>query len=341
MDNDRGSSDLLERAYKIAKLIAITTASVAGFVVSLVALDVTKGHWWVDVKIPLYATVFIVVFVLIVSALASIGAVLVARDARGSMSFYRNKSRTLEDKMSALRDLAYNDPITGIPNSNKLQKDIDEGSGEGLRCLVLLDLENFGEINKKYNHWIGDEYLRRFAHMVSSSSRRNEFLFKSRPLNADAEPRPKDEVKAFRKSSGGDEFYILLEGTINDALGYLNRLIKRKPEFEQMSFEVMKARHGFGFSAGVVSVGYGESFKSVNEHVSECLGHATEKGAQCKVYWFKTQMPERITESQRHVLDETDRLFRKADGVEQVIDKDGIPIMACNQKSDIRTERMG
>jgi GGDEF domain-containing protein len=335
MDNDRDSSDLLERAYKIAKLIAITTASVAGFVVSLVALDVTKGHWWVDVKIPLYATVFIVVFVLIVSALASIGAVLVARDARGSMSFYRNKSRTLEDKMSALRDLAYNDPITGIPNSNKLQKDIDEGSDED-RCLVLLDLENFGEINKKYNHWIGDEYLRRFAHMVSSSSRRNEFLFKSRPLNADAEPRPKDEVKAFRKGSGGDEFYILLEGTIIDALGYLNRLIKRKPEFEQMSFEVMKARHPFGFSAGVVSVGYGESFKSVNEHVSECLGHATEKGAQRKVYWFKTQMPERITESQRNVLDETDRLFRKADGVKQgvaqVTDKDGISILLSDER---------
>jgi GGDEF domain-containing protein len=277
-----------------------------------------------------------VVFVLIVSALASIGAVLVAHDARSAMSFYRNKSRTLEDKMSALRDLAYNDPITGIPNSNKLQKDINERSDEGSRCLVLLDLENFGEINKKYNHWIGDEYLRRFAQMVSSSSRRNEFLFKSRPLNPDAEARPKDEVKAFRKSSGGDEFYILLEGTIIDALGYLNRLLKRKAEFEQMSFEVMKARHAFGFSAGVVSVGYGESFESVNKHVSECLGHAVEKGAERKVYWFKTQMPERITESQRNVLDETDRLFRKADGVkqgvEQFVDKDGIPIRLSDER---------
>jgi hypothetical protein len=33
---------------------------------SLVALDVTKGHWWVDVKIPLYAAVFIIAFVTII-----------------------------------------------------------------------------------------------------------------------------------------------------------------------------------------------------------------------------------------------------------------------------------
>lgn len=315
MQDDRESPGFLERAYKVAKLIAITTASIAGFVVSLVALDVTKGHWWVDVKIPLYALVFTILFVTVLCAFVAIVAVLVARDARSAVSFYKNKAKGLEATISALREMAYTDPITGIPNSNKLKKDIDNKSYEQPRCLILLDLENFGEINKKYNHSIGDEYLRRFAQMVSSSSRRNEFLFKKRPLKksdgAVDELEPKDEVKAFRKNSGGDEFYILLEGTIIDGLGYLNRLLKRKPEFEQMSFAIMKARHPFGFCAGVVSVGYGEVFETVNDQVSQCLGRTSEEGAESKVAWFETQMPERMTDADRGIIAEAKKRFRK------------------------------
>ena len=203
MEDDRDSSGFLGRAYKIAKLIAVATASIAGFVISLVALDVTKGHWWVDVKIPLYAAVFLIMFFLVLCMLATIVAVLVARDARSGLSYFRNKSKGLEAKISTLRDLAYNDPITGIPNSNKLKQDIEGDERNPARCLVLLDLQNFGEINKKYNHWVGDEYLRKFSQMVTNTGRRNEYLFKSRPFKELEKPTDhadgKDEVKAFRK----------------------------------------------------------------------------------------------------------------------------------------------
>lgn len=321
MENDRDSSGFLGRAYKIAKLIAVATASVAGFVISLVALDVTKGHWWVDVKIPLYAAVFIVVFVVIACALASIVAVLVARDARSALSYYRNKSKGLEAKISTLRDLAYNDPITGIPNSNKLKQDIDTDKDKPERCLVLLDLQNFGEINKKYNHWVGDEYLRKFSQMVSNAGRRNEYLFKSRPFKESEKPTDegdrKDEVKAFRKNSGGDEFYILLEGTIVDGLGYLNRLAKRSDEFEKMSLKVLGAEHPFRFSAGVVSLGIEESFESANKRVSECLGIALEQGSRRRVYWIESEMPERISPVQEKILQETESLFGKKPVPEQ------------------------
>jgi hypothetical protein len=47
----------------------------------------------------------------ITCALANIVAVLVARDARSALSYYRSKSKGLEAKISTLRDLAYNDPI--------------------------------------------------------------------------------------------------------------------------------------------------------------------------------------------------------------------------------------
>jgi GGDEF domain-containing protein len=315
MEDDRDSSGFLGRAYKIAKLIAVATASVAGFVLSLVALDVTKGHWWVDVKIPLYAVVFIIVFVLVVCAVATIVAVLVARDARSALSYYRNKSKGLEAKISTLRDLAYNDPITGIPNSNKLSQDIESDKRNPARCLVLLDLQKFGEINKKYNHWVGDEYLRKFSQMVTNTGRRNEYLFKRRPFNESEEPADhadgRDEVKAFRKNSGGDEFYVLLEGTIIDALGYLNRLAKRRDEFEEMSEKILPARHTFGFNAGIVSVAVDESFESVNKRVSECLQIAQEETSRRRVYWIESEMPKVSTPSQKQILQETESLFGK------------------------------
>jgi hypothetical protein len=106
-------------------------------------------------------------------------------------------------------------------------------------------------------------------------------------------------------------FTFFLEGTIIDGLGYLNRLFKRANEFEQMSFDVLGARHPFGFSAGVVSVAYDEFFESVNKRVSECLGVAIEEGSRLRVYWVESEMPERITPFQKKILEETDALFGK------------------------------
>lgn len=221
MAEDPESSSFLSRAYKTAKLVAVASASVAGLIVSLAALDITKGRWWVDNTVPLYGVTLIVVLVIILCTGVIIVLVAMTRNALSALSFYRNKAKNFEAVVSTLQDLAYNDSITGIPNSNKLKEDIDAKRNDRAQCLILLDLQDFGKINKKYNHWVGDEYLRKFAQMVTNSGRRNEFLFKSRPLRDSQEEyegdvRAKDEVKAFRKNSGGDEFFILLEGTIID-----------------------------------------------------------------------------------------------------------------------------
>lgn len=327
MAEDPESSSFLARAYKIAKLIAVASASLAGLVISVVALDVTKGHWWVDIKLPLYGVVLsgLAFFVLCVFVVIALSVVL--KDALGALSFFRNKAKNLEAVVSKLQDLAYNDPITGIPNSNQLKEEIEKPHPGG-RCLILLDLQNFGEINKRYNHWVGDEYLRRFAEMVTSSGRRNEFVFKSRPLrtaeeNPEKELGPRGLVKAFRKNSGGDEFFILLEGTNVDALGYLNRLWKRANEFEAMSYEIMHARHQFGFYAGVVAIAYQESFDSVSRRVSECLGLALEEDAPRRVYWVETETPARLSDFHRRTIEESKMLFAKISGAARKAEKDG------------------
>ena len=124
MKEDRESASFLSRAYQIAKLIAVTLASVVAFVISLIALDLSKGHWWVDIRLPLYGVTIIITAVVAVCAALCIWLALVVKDALDSRSFYRNESKSLRSMVSMLQDLAYNDSITGIPNSNKLREDM-------------------------------------------------------------------------------------------------------------------------------------------------------------------------------------------------------------------------
>jgi len=247
--------------------------------------------------------------------------VLLLQNGLSALSYYKNKTKNLETAVSQLRDIAYNDPITGIPNSYALEREIQTGNRADRisRCLILLDLQNFGQINKKFNHWIGDEYLRKFSDKVMISSRRDEFLFKKRPFNENVETKENvdgedDNVKAFRRNSGGDEFFILLEGTIVDGLGYLNRLQKRAGEFEEMSFKLLGVKHPFGFHAGLIAVSEGESFKTVDERASVSLGLAMDTNYPTRLYWNEKELP-RINPGsiEEKIVSEAKKRFAKVD----------------------------
>jgi hypothetical protein len=148
--------------------------------------------------------------------------------------------------------------------------------------------------------------------MVSSKSRRDEYVFKKRPIITQETPNDEGKnVKAFRKYSGGDEFYILIEGTIVDGIGFLNRLQKRSPEFERMAFEVLNNEHPFGFHAGLIAVGLNEEFQSIEERSAQCLQLAKDKDNPIRLYWNDKEMPP-IEEGsfQKQILNEAKTLFK-------------------------------
>jgi GGDEF domain-containing protein len=207
------------------------------------------------------------------------------------------RNQHLESVLQELRIAAWYDVLTGVPNSRYLEHLLDDEprSPADRRCLILLDLENFGEINKKYNHWKGDEYLSRFAAKLLDSSRRNEYVIKRRPPQQE-EPL---EIQAFRRNSGGDEFYILLNGPFVDGLGYLNRLHRRAGDFEQMAVDVLGDPHRFGFRAGLTSVGYTEKYETAAKRVCVMLGKAQET-LDVSVYW--------ASQETRSLTDEKDKL---------------------------------
>jgi hypothetical protein len=238
------------------------------------------------VRLPLWVVIVCVVALVGVAAFAVILMYFETRRVWDDRSYWRSETLNLRVVVSQLEYVAFHDPITGLPNTNALNRELS--SPHDNRCLILLDLRNFKSVNDKHHHWKGDEYLRTFSSMILSESRRNEFIYKKRQPTKDSVA-PADEVKAFRRSEGADEFYILLKGTVIDGLGYLNRLFGRKKEFDEMAVRVLGARHPFGFRAGVIALGKDEKLANADERVSECMGRTKATGSQFIVDWGRIQ----------------------------------------------------
>ncbi|MGQ9699535.1 MAG: GAF domain-containing protein [Candidatus Bipolaricaulaceae bacterium] len=95
-----------------------------------------------------------------------------------------------------LREQAIRDPVTGLYNRRFLDEVLRrevaraERYGHAL-SLILVDIDNFKEINDRYGHLVGDEALRRVARALQENIRRVDYIFRW----------------------GGDEFCVILPET--------------------------------------------------------------------------------------------------------------------------------
>src|SRR5271157_4859578 len=129
--------DFLTRAYRTVKVIALTSMSFAGVMISLVALDVKISNQGWELKAPLYLLALIGIPLVLAYGLILLAMVILLQDNRRALSFYKSKSKHLEDSLTWLERIAYTDPITGIPNSRALEREIDSDKEERrARCLI-------------------------------------------------------------------------------------------------------------------------------------------------------------------------------------------------------------
>ena len=292
---ERDPSDALARTRAVLTRFAAATAALVAFLASVAALNVDRATN--EIQLPLWAVGVFAAVLLGATAVYVIYTYFENRLLWEGISYWRGEAGNLADIVANLEDLAYFDPITGLPNATALERELTSAPHDQ-RCLILLDLQDFGRVNKQHSHWKGDEYLRNFSSMISSDSRRNEYIYKDRPkdssaLAASRKGSATDAVKAFRRYEGGDEFYILLRGTIIDGLGYLNRLHGRAKAFEEMAERVLGDPHPFGFRAGMIALGKDEPFDSAAERVSRCLGRTTVAGSEALVDWGRIQGDDR------------------------------------------------
>lgn len=98
-----------------------------------------------------------------------------------------------QQQQRAIRQLAYFDPLTQLPNRRLLFERLEPAIAQSLRqqrslALMFVDLDHFKDINDRYGHQGGDELLQAVAGRLREAVRDTDTVFRQ----------------------GGDEFVILL-----------------------------------------------------------------------------------------------------------------------------------
>ncbi|MDH5387728.1 MAG: EAL domain-containing protein [Gammaproteobacteria bacterium] len=105
-------------------------------------------------------------------------------------------SRRLKEKNEAIKHQALHDNLTGLPNRNLLFDRLDQAQLAANRnktsfALLLMDLDNFKEINDALGHHFGDLMLKKISTIIQQTLRENDSIARL----------------------GGDEFAVLLPDT--------------------------------------------------------------------------------------------------------------------------------
>jgi diguanylate cyclase (GGDEF)-like protein len=134
----------------------------------------------------------------------------VERTAAVGKESLRRLSEEVADYRSRLSDserLSSLDPLTGLANRRTFEAQLDMKIRSARRfCLILIDLNDFKDVNDRLGHLAGDEVLKSFAGKLCVQF-------------------PSADVVA---RWGGDEFAVIVSCGLNDAQARVNR-IRRSP----------------------------------------------------------------------------------------------------------------
>jgi diguanylate cyclase (GGDEF)-like protein len=126
----------------------------------------------------------------------------------------------------AVENLAFRDPLTGLPNrayfQRKFQEAVDASELMGeLFGLIMIDVDHFKDINDTLGHDAGDALLKRLSEMLHTAFRAGDTVARL----------------------GGDEFAVILRGLHSEAdmmrpVSALQELLRRPIEHGGRSFSV-------------------------------------------------------------------------------------------------------
>ena len=141
------------------------------------------------------------------------------------------RSLTQEElRLMRLRKTMARDSLTGCRNRATFEiEGVRYLSDHAEGCLVFIDLDFLKEVNDKYGHESGDQYLLQFAKMMKNALSHNEFLYRY----------------------AGDEFIVLSNRSKLKIEMMLDELLMKNPIVFMLQEE---ARH-ISFSYGVVEFG--------------------------------------------------------------------------------------
>jgi diguanylate cyclase (GGDEF)-like protein len=127
------------------------------------------------------------------------------QDGKESVAALRIQVSTYQTKLEEAEQRASRDALTGLDNrqgvESKLQRRIDIGRPF---CVVMLDLNEFKQVNDTHGHEAGDDLLKQFSTELRSASRATDVVGRW----------------------GGDEFIVVLDGNVTEAQSHVERMQK-------------------------------------------------------------------------------------------------------------------
>jgi two-component system cell cycle response regulator len=144
------------------------------------------------------------------------------------------RERQLLEANQRLRHMSQTDGLTGVDNRRHLEERIDEMFEHARRlnepfACVMCDLDRFKHVNDTYGHQAGDAVLKQFARILRH------------------EVREIDRVGRY----GGEEFMMLLPGTVLDAAMTFAERVRKQVEANTFTFDggSLKRTASFGVAA--------------------------------------------------------------------------------------------
>ncbi len=121
--------------------------------------------------------------------------------------------RPIRSYFETLRDIANYDNLTGCLNRHAahsiIKSEVSKYAGQELPlALLIADIDHFKQVNDMFGHNAGDQVLAKFAKVVGSALRRCDMLCRW----------------------GGEEFLILLRGTVKEEAVQIADRIRRRVE---------------------------------------------------------------------------------------------------------------
>jgi len=166
----------------------------------------------------------------------------------------------VESQSAKMRELAYQDGLTGLSNRRAFSVQSSTLWNSNLRasrplCVVMLDIDNFKSFNDSYGHGVGDRALQMMGRVLSNQARKGDVAARL----------------------GGEEFVVLLPDTnLDEAIQIAERIRVR---ISEMTIEQAGERLSITCSLGVAESRQGDgSITVVVERADVALYESKHQG---------------------------------------------------------------